>query len=762
MANTDDIVKQKIQSVVPTDVLGALLKELDDLPEQIKRGQQKQKELIVQTYIDELKKVVRVNREGELRQSLGREINAIVASSKNPLELKRNLRAALARRALEVSGAQAGRVRKEIESAAKATVRATESSLPGLVAILPSATEIAQAIRESSVTRKELFVQTVAAQAENFGNVDLAATDRLARTAEALQAKAHGKNLTSPAVFFQTGAKGLQKPFAALADAALTILPKTTRDNIIESVIGRGWELSTKADELNRNFGHAIVESPLFQEVLQKGNKIFGKGQPSPVTALTNAASDIASTIFGKPPTTEDLLVLVELGIIKAEYVTGYQQLYVAGAHAKRSGLFGLVFNEAAGWGIRKGAGALAAKAGGTWFGRLMGLVAGGVGGPITAFLGAIFGGALFGKIGSFLSSLFGRRRAGAPQPWHKDWSLDGILLPLVVVLSPLALIIVLFFIMFITTTGALQEFDTGGGEEGSQHITLTKTPNPSSFPANNATSVTYTIGVKPTNQGDTLEVTEIRDEFTVLAKTGEPKISSPDISPADVAGGKEFSYTIALGQQFRDSLISNTLTVVANVAGRSGETKSVSSSVVIGNPPTECFEFSDARVPDAYGHVSSAWDNKSGVLVAIAVLAKSKPYMTHVCRTGTVTLHRVKANFGGGSVNSDSDIFLYNDGVRGMRAVLTLAHETGHIIDHRSPRGGIADQFHDQGISVREGFIRTYPNEKRESEDFAETLGVYPVYKTYVIRGSGKALKYQQEYPLHYEFARGVFGMEY
>lgn len=731
-------------TVVPTNVLGVLLKELDNLPEQIKRGRQKQKELIVQTYIDELKKVVRVNREGELRQSLGQEINAIVASSKTPLELKRNLDAALARRALAASGQQAKQVQKNIESAARATVAATESVLPNLVAKLPTTEEITTAFAKSPVTQKELWVQTLAAQTQETGAIDLVAVERRSRTAEALLSTPQGENLTTPAVFFQTGAKGIKN---VIADVLLTVLPKSTRDTIIESVLRKGLELQTET-------GKRIVGSPLFESLAQ--DKSAGRAP----RGFWSSVGDVASSIFDKPRSIEDMVWLVEMGIIKAEYVTGYQQLYIAGAHAKRPGMFGLVFSEAAGWGIRKVAGALAVKAGGTWFGRALGFLAGSVATPISGFIGAILGGALFGKAGSFLNSIFGKKPAGNPQPWFKNWSLDGILLPLVVVLSPLLLVAILFFTMFNVTTGALQEYATGGGEEGSTYITLNKTPNQSSFPENNARSVTYTIRVVPTNPGDTLDVTEIRDEFTVLAKTGEPEIPPPAISPEDVAGGKEFSYTVALGPQFRDSLIANTLTVVASVAGRSGETKSISSSVVIGNPPTECFTFSDERVPDSYKHTSSAWDDKSGVLAAIAILRKSKSYMAYACAGGMpITLHRVKADFAGGSVNSPNDIFLYNAGIRGTSAVRTLAHETGHIINRRT---GLGDDFRSQGIYALEGPIWTYVNEYSENEDFAETLGAYPVYKSHTFLRRGTRLNYPHEYPLHYEFAKNVFGIEY
>ncbi len=58
-----------------------------------------------------------------------------------------------------------------------------------------------------------------------------------------------------------------------------------------------------------------------------------------------------------------------------------------------------------------------------------------------------------------------------------------------------------------------------------------------------------------------------------------------------------------------------------------------------------------------------------------------------------------------------------------------------------------------------------TYPNALSEGEDFAETFGVYVVWRTYTFgsrHGKSGHLNYPQEYPLHYQFAKRVFGIEY
>lgn len=300
-------------------------------------------------------------------------------------------------------------------------------------------------------------------------------------------------------------------------------------------------------------------------------------------------------------------------------------------------------------------------------------------------------------------------------------------------------------------------------GPEGSGYIKITKTPTPESFPDNNPGDVTYTITLQA--DGANLSNISVSDSFSVFG--GSKTISAPAFPgiPSSLLDGESFTTAITVSLAgLRNSLVTNTLTVTADAAiwgGKTlqGEHRSASASVVIGAPPTGCFVFNDTPTPDAFGHVSGAWDNKSGVLNAIAELNRSAPYMARLCGSGTINLYRVRANYGGGSVSSANGIFLYNAGAGGVSAVYTLAHESGHILSYRT---SLFQEFYNEGVFRREGYIWTYPNAYTEHEDFAEAFGAYVVYKRYIFGRRGTSLNLPSEYPLHYDFAKRVFGIEY
>ncbi len=109
--------------------------------------------------------------------------------------------------------------------------------------------------------------------------------------------------------------------------------------------------------------------------------------------------------------------------------------------------------------------------------------------------------------------------------------------------------------------------------------------------------------------------------------------------------------------------------------------------------------------------------------------------------------------------------------------AIYTLAHETGHILNHRNST--LYNEYRALGFfepTSTEKPLCTYPWRKSESEDFAETIGFYvgesvaSWIKTDPGNGTDSSRtcirdfgdsnwQYETAYPKHYDFAKTVFG---
>ena len=247
-----------------------------------------------------------------------------------------------------------------------------------------------------------------------------------------------------------------------------------------------------------------------------------------------------------------------------------------------------------------------------------------------------------------------------------------------------------------------------------------------------------------------------------MLYGTGtQTTLAAPSISvPSTIEPGSPFTTTttIRVSQTISNSLILNTIDITADAGENIGETKSASGIVTIGTPPTWCFTPQDSGPRDACGSgvAPSPWGSDwAGVLPAIMELGKSPAYMGKICTAGSIPVWRVRANFGGGCY-SNGGIYLYEYGVRGGSAIYTFAHETGHVLNARS---GLFNTFYSNGIPAREGLLPTYPNAKSYTEDFAETIGMYVGHSFYYPAKWSAYPKYPESFPLHYQFAKELFG---
>ncbi len=371
---------------------------------------------------------------------------------------------------------------------------------------------------------------------------------------------------------------------------------------------------------------------------------------------------------------------------------------------------------------------------------------------------------------------------AGAGQTFV--YGLYAVAAPAIGIPILLALLVtpfVIAFIIFIINSGAfITPYAPSPVLQESAYISVEKVANPAGPFDNNdlPERITYTISVAATLSTLTNISFDWRCEvisdfgqtcpaFGTVTVNGE---SVPNVLPPpapDVLSPVGEPYVITYTQlfqrgRFEDTATIDIFTVTADAEGSPGEKSRGSATVIIGNPPTECFEFAVGE-SDPRGRASIDWANdpigQSNIMGAIGQLSLAPAYTAPLCAGGPIYLYRIPVNFGGGwaSGANGGTIFLYNGGTSSYgTAVYTLAHESGHIANWRRP--DIFNDFSSQGISSIEGFLHTYPNQKTIWEDFAETIGLYvgePVYHP----AKWGSFDYQARYPLHYFFARDLFG---
>ncbi len=536
--------------------------------------------------------------------------------------------------------------------------------------------------------------------------------------------------------------KPIQKAIMApLADVLVTVFPNLRQGTMNKDFEDAFRNLVNFPDRLTKLFGSEVVASSLFQQMLDGAKKALPTGS-SPGGAKT-IVDDIASSLFHHAP--EPALVAYwELYQIKI--AQGLAPPTLAQFQASGMGIGGALVrvgaNEAKGFVIRKGLTAVGGEA-----------LAGLLGGPPVWIAGLLaIGSGLLGKIGGWFKNVPGLKTVFSKEDW---WILA-------LISGPIILIIFLTSLnQFNVDSSLATNLVMGGGQqEENQYLDVSITATPASSVGNRPTAIRYDACVKPKGAPSSFKINGASVTFSAYGATGNPNLNAPTINP-DMFSGGCYSFTIPVGSGLDNSVITATFDVNADAGNQLGVDGSDTVSTVIGNPSIECFAFGPAGAHDGYGHVSSAWDSTAAVTAAIGVLARSSAYMSKVCTGGaTVTVYRVNANFGGGSTSPPNSIFMYNACATTACATYTLAHETGHIIDSRT---GLFGEYNSLALYAREGPLWTYPNGFSEHEDFAETLGAYVVWHNYTWGARhghpGGNLNYSGQYPLHYNFAKEVFG---
>lgn len=299
-----------------------------------------------------------------------------------------------------------------------------------------------------------------------------------------------------------------------------------------------------------------------------------------------------------------------------------------------------------------------------------------------------------------------------------------SIATPLAISVLAAPLLVAIF--LFIINSGAYivpqNPYQTAYLQE-SLYIGVEKTANPTKVD-NPPPARTITYSVTITAKQGTLTNITLSDDCKVLSASGTSACPAATIPPPPAfispTQPYTFSYKRSYGSQYRDAVAIDTLTVTADTPGAPGETATGSSSVIIGKPPTGCFEFQPANAPYISEFQAAAVELSSHTAYA-AKLCAAGPITVQLNTSGPVTTGAC-AGAGANSMFFDNCLYFKTHG----QAFITylFAHESGHTY---SKRVGEYSQFVSRGISS-EGYLPTYCLRSKASiyEDFAETIGDY------------------------------------
>lgn len=298
-----------------------------------------------------------------------------------------------------------------------------------------------------------------------------------------------------------------------------------------------------------------------------------------------------------------------------------------------------------------------------------------------------------------------------------------------------------------------LPQKTSSGVDTQSAFIVLTKKVNPENYSASLPVEAKYsiTIGAKEKS----LKNISISDVFSVYGKGSLKSPISPSISfPSEIPAGKveSFEFSLSFGSEYQDSVVSNVITVKADVeGGPKGETITRSAAITIGNPPTGCFVFDG----------SWSGDYKASAQTAFAMLTRFPGYMASICKNssygpGVIVRYGGGKSYGG-EVNGGNIMTLYDKAFdsRGYSCTFyTIVHESGHVLANKNPEI-LADFLRSVNPPNKEGYISSYTLGYSPGEDFAESVATYIKRSLgeYGCTGSYDNSRMESISPIHYNF---------
>lgn len=303
----------------------------------------------------------------------------------------------------------------------------------------------------------------------------------------------------------------------------------------------------------------------------------------------------------------------------------------------------------------------------------------------------------------------------------------------------------------------------TGSPEPENEFVSVVKTPNPSG-PFENDQEITVQYTVVITAKKSELTQISFSDECSVYSEEpktcpplkniisgGAPVNSIQENVPASIAPGVPYTITFIMvfpAGDYNDSAILNSFTINATVEGKT-TTETGSATIIIGEPPLDCFEI-DNNFPARY---------KDMVYKAFAHLKQDHPnFLIKVCLAAKhlkVTYFNT-SDAGAWGKFYDNTLALGFGGLgKESDAILILTHEAAHALSYFA--SNYLTQFVNYPGINWDYEICTYDNTFGSPEEsFAETLGLFASenYISDCIKAPGN---FQKFYPDYYKFAKEV-----
>ena len=317
--------------------------------------------------------------------------------------------------------------------------------------------------------------------------------------------------------------------------------------------------------------------------------------------------------------------------------------------------------------------------------------------------------------------------------------------------------VVVALFMVIINNSAYLvppSSYSTAGVVE-SRYLSVTKEPNPEGPFENEALplEVEYTITV--TAKEGILNNLSLGYECVVASKSGNqncPPTPTLPTLPASISVGEPFtfSYTMQYDNTYIDSLVTDTIRVTATAPNGETTTASGSASIIIGDPPTECFEF-------------QGWpeDEKAQQIKAITEMVTTAPsFSARLCAGGPIILlYSTEQVSWGGWHMGNRRILIYPNGRGSLpNRYYTLTHEVGHVYG-AAYRSNLY-QYRDDPSVRGEAPICTYPLSVHPwFEDYAEMIALFltqgnptSIYRDFNCL-NGQTFK--DRYPIHWQWTR-------
>lgn len=324
------------------------------------------------------------------------------------------------------------------------------------------------------------------------------------------------------------------------------------------------------------------------------------------------------------------------------------------------------------------------------------------------------------------------------------------------IVLSLIGIITFTAFVLFIINSGAyIVPPDTGSSINIDQNpyisvtkvadVTSTSNPPPSK-------TINYTVTVSAP-QGSISNIV-FQNGCTVLKEGATPTCSAP-LPPEtpdiiDPTSPFVFTYSQTYDASFSNSLVTDTFSVTATTPMGQGNSLS-SASVIIGTPPTACFNVTGTNWPAS---------RKANVLSAIGTMTGSFPaYTSKLCSGGTIkVVYDTSKNPGGWGYYSGGTLYFNGGGLdSSINALYIFAHETGHHFQSGTAAGisAMVQYLNNTSGVAQERPLCSYVNTGNPYEAFAEAIALY-VTRDQSSQWQNKCGgTFQSTYPNHYNFAR-------